>query len=396
MSELTPIIDPVLYQFATDRQAEYLRAIEKHNGNQTRAAKDFGVNPQVVHMALKSVRVKATKRGWSPDHDMTAIAPEGYAIKGTSTLYDDEGKVKIQWVKTQVDLEKQLEIVQQVIRSMCDTMPRLEAMPPPIETNTDLLNVYTMTDCHMGMLAWKKETGAAWDLEIGERVLTACFAAMLNSSPAADQCVVAQLGDFLHYDGMEAITPTSGHILDADSRFGKLVAVAARCLRNLVDMALAKHATVYVLMAEGNHDMASSVWLRTMFSMLYENEPRVQMIESENPYYTMQFGKTMLGWHHGHKKGLDPSTGLMFATRNPKMFGDTEHRYIHFGDKHHWAGKEVAGFYLEQHPTLASADAYAARGGWDSNSRACAIVYHREHGEAARYTVNPGMVGLAQ
>ena len=395
MTELTPVIDPVLYQFATDRQAEYLRAIEKHNGNQSSAAKELGVKPQVVSVAFRSVRQKASKRGWSPDHDMTQIAPEGFGIKGTSTLYDEDGKVKIQWVKTQIDADKQLQIIADTIKSMCDTMPRLEALPPPANTVSDLLNVYTMTDCHMGMLAWDKETGADWDLDIAERTLTGCFAAMLDSAPRAESCVVAQLGDFLHYDGLEAITPTSGHILDADSRFGKLVSAAARTLRGLIDMALARHEKVYILMAEGNHDMASSVWLRTMFGMLYEDEPRIEMIHSENPYYTMQFGKTMLGWHHGHKKGLDPSTALMFATRNAKMFGNTLHRYIHFGDKHHWAGKEVAGFYLEQHPTLASADAYAARGGWDSHSRACAIVYHKQHGEVGRYTVNPGMVGIS-
>lgn len=392
MSELNPVIDPVLYRFCTPRQKEYLDAIEKTGGNQSEAARAMGVSPQVVQTAFKSVKQKATRRGWAPESDMTIPTPDGYKVKGTSTLYDPDGNVKIQWVKTNEDRERQLKIMEEIIAGMCHDVIRLEALPPPTGTNDDLLNVYTMTDCHMGMLAWDQETGQDWDLTIAEKTLTGCFAAMVDRSPDASSCIISQLGDFLHYDGLEAITPTSGHILDADSRFGKLVASAVRTLRGLVDMALAKHDKVYILMAEGNHDMASSVWLRVMFAALYENEPRIEMIHSESPYYAHQFGKTMLGWHHGHKKGLDPSTALMFATRNSQMFGDTEYRYIHFGDKHHHAAKEVAGFYLEQHPTLAAADAYAARGGWDSLQRAVAITYHKDFGEAARYTVTPAMV----
>lgn len=390
------VVDPKFYDFATERQKEYLRAIEE-TGSRRAAAKKMGVASQVVDQAYNAVKKRAAKQGWSPDHDMVQTVPDGFLVKGTSTYYRKDEETgdwdpKGQWVKSAVDRERQIEIIEETIKAMCETMPRLEALPAPDLTMPDLLNVYTMTDCHMGMLAWKDETGADWDLEIGEKVLTGCFAHMIDSSPAAESCVVAQLGDFLHYDGLEALTPTSGHILDADSRFGKLVAVAARTLRGLVDMALAKHKHVYVLMAEGNHDMASSVWLRTMFAMLYENEPRVTMIHHESPYYAMQWGRTMIGWHHGHKKGLDPSTGLMFAERNKEMFGTTDWRYIHFGDKHHWAGKEVAGFYLEQHPTLAAPDAYAARGGWDSKQKVVSITYHNVHGEACRFTTHPAML----
>ncbi len=33
----------------------------------------------------------------------------------------------------------------------------------------ELLNLYVLTDVHIGMKAWREETGADWDLNIAER-----------------------------------------------------------------------------------------------------------------------------------------------------------------------------------------------------------------------------------
>lgn len=379
---------------STRRQIEILHELEKHDGNQHSVARSLDVNQSYISRTLKAVRNKAAKQGYSPDHDMTRRAPDGFKIKGVSSYYGRDGSLRGQWVKTSEDRDRQLQIMEEVIHSLTENLPALRTLPKPEQTGEDLMSVYTMTDSHMGMLAWGAETlGMDWDLDIAEKVLTGCFAAMLDAAPASKYGVVAQLGDFLHYDGLEAVTPTSGHILDADSRFEKLVIKAVNCLQRLVDMALAKHEIVYVLMAEGNHDMASSIWLRVLFEKLYRDEPRIRMIKSYNPYYSLQHGKTMLCWHHGHKKGLDASTGLMFAQHNPKMFGETEYRYIHFGDKHHWAGKEHPGFYMEQHPTLAPPDAYATRGGWVSMQRCTAITYSATYGEASRFNITPAMLG---
>ena len=241
------------------------------------------------------------------------------------------------------------------------------------------------------MLAWHKEGGADWDLEIAERTLTGAFDRLVESSPPARTCVVAQLGDFLHSDGLLPVTPTSNHILDQDGRFSKVVQAAVRVLRRVIRTALDHHETVHVLMAEGNHDMASSVWLRVMFKALYENEPRVQMIDGELPFYAMQHGQTMLAWHHGHLKKND-ALPLLFAAQYPRMWGDTTKRYCHTGHRHHVEEKEHSGMTVLQHSTLAARDAYAARGGWHSERQATSITYHSRWGQVARHTVTPEML----
>jgi len=228
--------------------------------------------------------------------------------------------------------------------------------------------------------------------EVAERTLTAAFCHMVNAAPKASVGLVAQLGDWLHSDGsgLLPVTPTHGNILDQDGRFTKIVSASIRILRRIIDFALERHEKVVVLMAEGNHDMASSIWLRAMFAALYENEPRVQVIDSALPYYVYQHGKTMLAFHHGHLKKND-ELPILFASQFPQIWGSTVKRYCSTGHRHHIEEKEHSGMTVIQHPTLAARDAYAARGGWLSERSATAITYHDRYGQVARNTVVPEM-----
>lgn len=379
-----------LHQFATVRELEYLDAVEKHGSNQ-KAAKALGVSRRTVDRSMLALKARAASKGYAPDHDMTKTCPVGFSVKGVSTYYDEEGKPRGQWVKTSVDQRARDEAMREAFEAMAEELPRIPPVKAPGATSADLATVYTLTDSHVGALCWHQEGGADWDLRIAESTLTGCFQQMVDASPPARLGVVAQLGDFLHQDGMNAVTPTSGHLLDADGRFSKVVSVAVRVLRRVVDMALRKHERVVVLLAEGNHDLASSIWLRAMFSALYENEPRVEVIDSPLPYYVVQHGQVMLGWHHGHLK-KNEGLPLLFAAQFPKVWGETVKRYVHCGHRHHAEEKEHSGMKVIQHPTLAARDAYAARGGWLAEREASAITYHREFGQVGRVTVTPEML----
>jgi DNA-binding CsgD family transcriptional regulator len=378
-----------LASYATVRQLEILEAIEKH-GSQRKAAKALGVNKNTVDSVVASLKKKAALQGHSPDHDMTRTVPDGFKVKGVSSLYVD-GKLSSQWVKSSADEDRRQEMIRSAFDAMAQELPRLAPCAGPDRTIDQLATLYTLTDSHVGMLAWHREAGADWDLEIAESVLTGCFRQMVDGSPPARVGFVNQLGDFLHSDGLVPVTPTSGHVLDQDGRYTKLVETAVRILRRVIGMALEKHEKVVVLMAEGNHDMASSVWLRVMFKALFENEPRVDVIDSPLPYYVYQHGKTMLAFHHGHMKKND-QLPILFASQFPKVWGETTKRYAHTGHRHHTEEKEHSGITVIQHPTLAARDAYAARGGWIAERQVSAITYHAEYGQVARVTVTPEMI----
>ena len=320
--------------------------------------------------------------------ELKRIRSENLIIKGKSTLKDADGNLVMEWTKTEVDKETRLkaarEAVQALIEDIKPVKPREYKMPI---VESELINQYTLTDFHLGMMAWGEETGADWDLKIAEEVLLNYFRYAITNSPFASTCIFAQLGDFLHWDGILAVTPQSKHVLDADTRFSKLVRIAIRVSRQVINMLLDKYKTVNVIMAEGNHDESSSIWLREMFSAFYENEPRVIIDTSPDPYYCVEWGDTVLFYHHGHKRNLN-NIDTVFTAKFKEQFGKSKNVYAHTGHLHNMQVKETNLMIIEQHRTLAARDAYASRGGWMSGRDSKVITYHKRFGEVDRRTIN--------
>jgi hypothetical protein len=384
------MIDPKLKEYATEIQARRIDLLNQYESISA-VAKIEDVDRKAIKKSIAGVMLRAAQQGYSPDHDMTRTVPDGFKVKGVSTYYNAEGKPSGQWVKSGADEQRRTEIIKEAFEAMADELPRVAPSPRPDVHVDQLCNLYVMTDCHVGMLAWHKEGGHDWDLKIAEKTLTGCFEQMVKSSPPASTGFVCQLGDWLHFDGMAAVTPSSGYNLDADGRFSKIVQASIRILRRLVDFALVHHQVVIVLMAEGNHDLVSSIWLRSMFKALYENDPRVHVIDSELPYYVYRHGEVMLAFHHGHLNKND-RLPLLFAAQFSEQWGVTKKRYCHTGHRHHVEEKEHSGMTVVQHPTLAARDAYAARGGWLAERQVSAITYHKTYGQVSKITVIPEML----
>ncbi len=377
---------------ATPRQAEIVKAWIKHGG-QLKAAAAVGTDRGSFGRAIRACRKRAAK--FERAEHTGASQPDGYAIKGTSSLVDyrenPDGETILQWVKTDRDRERQLELMREAITAMCDDIPRLPAIKSPKMTNSNLLNLYVITDYHFGMLSWAEETGEDWDVSIAENLLIRWFEAAIASSPDAETGVLCNLGDLVHIDGLESITPTGHNLLDSDTRFAKIVRVVIRCIRRVVDMLLHKHRKLHIIMAEGNHDLASSVWLREMFAAMYERDKRITIDTSPDPYYCIEHGQTSLFFHHGHKR-KPASVDDVFVAKFREVFGRTKFSYAHMGHMHHVWQKETNLMIVEQHRTLAAKDAYASRGGWLSGREASCITYHKDYGQTGRVTITPDMV----
>lgn len=351
----------------------------------------LGISERRVFKHLRSLKAKAALAGIAPEADMDYRTPIGFNVKGTSTLIDKTtGETKLQWIKTDVNKDAQEELMRECVEALKAELPRYEPVSFGETTASDLATVYTITDAHVGMKAWGKETGADWDLDIAEKTITSAIIELVNAAPCSRLGVVAQLGDFLHADSITPLTPTSGHLLDADDRFSKVVQVAIRILRRVIAHSLTKHENILFINAEGNHDLSSSIWLRELFKAVYENEPRIHVVDTPLPYYVVKHGDTMLAWHHGHLKKND-QLPMLFASQFHDIWGQTKKRYCHTGHRHHFDEKEHSGMYVVQHSTIAARDAYAARGGWMSERTMKAITYHKKFGEVGRITVTPEM-----
>ena len=360
----------------------------------SQAALEIGNTPRSVARMVARMRQFLLGIGYDPEHSMTMVSPTPQILKGRSALVavaeDGTETTKLYWNKTATTKEQQAQAVLDAITATATGMQPFAKVATPTATTGDLLTVYTITDFHLGAYCWADETGASWDMNIAETVLLNAIADMMDGSPAAETAVFAQIGDLLHWDGLLALTPTAKNVLDADTRFPLLVETAIRVLLKAVEMLLHKHKRVHVIMAEGNHDMASSVWLRAIMQAMFRTNKRVTVEGSPFPFYHFVHGNSFLGWHHGHLQKME-QLPMLFAT-DPKFkadYGGCTHTYIHTGHMHHQRVIERGGILVEQHPTLSARDAHGARGFLYSNRATKAITYHKEHGETMRVTVRP-------
>lgn len=384
------MIDEKLLEYATESQAEALRAVHTY-GSQRRAAKELGVHHSALSYRLERLRRRAAKQGYSPEHDMTHAAPEGFAVKGVSSYYNRDGELTGQWVKTNSDQQRQQELLLAALEKGSTSFKQFKPTPAPKDTDKDLLSLVTITDFHLGMYAYEAETGDDWDSNIARQTFLNAVNEMVDAAPKAHYGMLNQLGDFLHYDGiLGPLTPMSGHILDSDTRYSKLVELTMDIMVEAIRIMLKKFGEVIVVQAEGNHDMSGSIWLRKHVKHIFGDEPRVKVIDNDYPYYAHLHGSVMLGFHHGHKVKL-AQLHKLFASepRFRAMWGSATQTYIHTGHYHHERVVEDGGAIAEQHPSLAGRDAYAARGGWVSARGAKIITYHKVDGEVHRTTVRP-------
>lgn len=305
---------------------------------------------------------------------------------GTSTLYDSKGNVKLQWVKKNGKANSIAETIRSAMQAFKDVIePAPFNLVPRAISGEGLLAQYTITDYHLGMFASKGESGEEWSTKIATEKIYQVIDSMVESTPHTEHAVINILGDFLHSDSQLAVTPTSRHVLDQDMRYSDLISIAVRIISYFVHRARTKATNVTLLIAQGNHDPIGSLWLQELFSYYFENDPNIAVIKSAYPFYAIEFGKTMLAYHHGDKVQFAKMAGVV-PSLFPEIWGRTKFRYAHMGDKHHRRVVEGLGIIVEQHQTLIANDAYSSSHGWTSEAGANVIIYSRETGELSRMT----------
>lgn len=400
---LGPPLEPdPIRRFATPRQLEALDAYLRCE-SVAGAAEDLGITPNRLRSLLSEARQRAAKRGWAPAHDMEKTTAPGFSVKGTSTYYrvnpDGTMEARGQWVKTKADEEHKyvqlLDALQDVLEPMRGAAeplpePRFAEAAATAHDPADLLAVYPMGDPHIGMYAWAAETGEDFDLEIGERNLFAAADLLVAGAPPAEQALVVNLGDFFHSDTNENRTARSGHALDVDTRWAKVLAVGIRVMRRIIDRALEKHRLVKVINEIGNHDDHSALMLSLALAAYYEREPRVVIDTSPDRFHWYRFGECLLGVTHGNGIKIQ-DLPLIMAHDRASDWGETKHRYWYTGHVHSDRVIERGGVVVETFRTLAARDAYAHHSGYRSGRDMKCDVLHRRWGR-----VNRNIVGIEQ
>lgn len=352
-----------------------------------------GLTKQAVQDSLSRLRKKAALHGWAPAHDMTHVAPQGFRVKGTSTLYGEDGKPRMQWVKTTQDHERSEQIVREFVASMTQEVKGLhKATPSPDKRESDLLTVYPLGDPHFGLYSWAKETGDDFDLKIAEAVTCQAIDRLILTSPKSETALLLNLGDFFHADDSTNQTPSSGHALDVDSRYQLVLQTGIKSMVYCIKRMLEHHAKVHVWMLPGNHDPHSSLALALCLSAFFDAEPRVAVDLSPGLFKYLEWGSVLIGAHHGHATRMGDLPAVM-ACDQAEAWGRTKHRYWYCGHIHHkYVDKEHPGVMVETFRTLAGRDAWHAGKGYRAGRDMYAITHHIKHGEVMRTRCDIGML----
>ncbi len=384
------MIDPRLEEFATETQKKYILAINSH-GSGRKAAEALGINPSTINGSMQALTRHAATKGYAPAYDMTRPAPAGFAVKGTSTYYDEEGKVRGQWVKTNRNTEETEELLREFVQELCkDVQPLPPLSKSPDLTDDALLAVYPMGDPHFGLLAWWRDAGGNFDLKEAERLTTGAIDRLVASAPAARTGLLLNLGDMFHADNQSNLT-VSGHQLDVDGRWKKALQIGLRAMVYCVRRMLDKHERVIFRINGGNHDGHSSYALALMMDCYFHLEPRVEVDLSPAVCWYHQFGQVLIGSTHGDTIKGSELLAIM-AADEPKAWGETSHRHWLVGHVHHQDIKEYRGGTVEYFRTLAARDAWHQGQGYRAGRDMRLIVLHKEFGEVERHRCDVAML----
>lgn len=370
---------------------QILSAIQKHR-TADKAAAALGIKRSQVKDRLP----RLAARGYSPKHDMTHTVPDGYLVKGVSTLYDADGNVSAQWVKSNLDAEAQARFREAFIAELASSVKGLgKPVAAPKVSEDHMLSAYAIGDAHFGMLALAAETlEADFDLKIAERELKGAVDYLVSNAPASRTGLLVDVGDFMHVDNRRQATPNGGNLLDVDTRYQKLISVVVMTFRYCIERMLQKHAFVKVIVTPGNHNQDSAGWMALTLSMFYENESRVEVDTSPSTFFYHRFGKNLIGVTHGDRAKFADLPGIMACDR-AKDWGETEHRHFFTGHIHHTRQQEFRGCFVESFNTLAPGDAWHAASGYRSKRQMQRLDFHESGGIVSRFFCNLGLLELA-
>jgi hypothetical protein len=369
--------------WATETQWRAVKALEEH-GSARGAERALGLARDAIGHPVRRYQKEAARRGHAPGHFNDGVPP-GYRM-GKVTVQRRQEDGTYTWERMSPDAEAQAERLHAIRDVMLADIPRADPTAPPVYANDDLLTVYPQGDPHAGLYSWREETGQAFDLAEYERVTKAAIDRLVASAAPAANALFIDLGDSLHADNNASRTK-SGHHLDTHGRHAEVVRSVIRCKRYHIARMLERHAHVTVRVNPGNHDGVTALMLAEMMALIYENEPRVTVATSPNPYWFHGFGANLIGTTHGDgAKGKD--LPLLMAVDAPALWLASEHgsRVWFVGHVHHKDVKDYPGVTVEYCRTLAAPDIWSHASGYRSKRDMQAVTYHRVDGEVERHT----------
>jgi rhodanese-related sulfurtransferase len=372
----------------SDKQKELLEKVIAGESIHKASMEVYG-SPTNGLRAFRRMKDRAARQGIAPESGMTKPVPDGFHLKGISTLYNAEGKQTAQWVKTNIDHERQAEMLKGFAEGLAaEITPRTpRPLPKNIYHTPDMMTGIFIGDAHIGMKAFGRETKHSdFDTSIAlEQLREACDYLVERAEPTETGLLV-NVGDLLHANTQHNTT-FSGTPLDVDTRHSMVMEKAAIVLAYMVDRMLDKFKNVIVVCARGNHDTDAAGAIALMLKFYYRQEKRVNILRTDGFYHYIEYGNWLLGIHHGDKQKMEALAGSM-ARDMAQAWGRTTHRLWCLGHYHKDAVRTLPGVKCKIFAALPPPDSWHASHGYSGDGEMEMLTFRKAGGLHSTHVYN--------
>lgn len=347
-----------------------------------------GTNHANGYKYIKRWLVRCAEMDGSPEAAPGGVVPEGFHVTGKSQMVSGPDGMPT-WVKTSKSKEVQAEALRAFVDGLCeDIKPRKRKKPPKSKKyNPDLMTGVFIGDAHIGMRAFGVETKHAdFDVEIAVQQLRDAIDYLVDKAETTETGLLVDVGDFMHANTQHNTT-YSGTPLDVDTRHYRVMKAAAEVLQYMVDRMLEKFRRVVLVVARGNHNTDAAGALQLIMEFYYKHDQRVEVLPTDGFYHYVEYGKWLLGIHHGDKQKAEALAGSM-ARDMPEAWGRTTHRMWCTGHFHKDAVKTLPGVKHKVFAALPPPDSWHASHGFAGDGEMEMLTFRKEGGLYSTHVYN--------
>lgn len=377
----------------TPRQQQVYEEYQNQNHNTRKTAETLRITDTAVRKHLFLV----ARKGFSvvPD-DFCEHLPTGWQQTKTTLRveFDETGKgvIKTAWPRGEPATPNQEQLFE-YLKIRTPASPLRIARPKKVDPNIQL--EWTLADFHFGMLSWRKETGQDYDMKIARRLLMDTASDIFVRAGKVKKTVLVLMGDNFHADFFVPRTDKSGHSLDVDSRFPKMLKTGAETFISAIEYCLQYSDQVDVIVLYGNHDKQTSAGpLPMILYAWFRNEPRVKIDMSPSKAHYNFWGSVATIYHHGDGTKKQRVCSKLLTTIAQSNRGVVEYFYAKQGHLHRESIEDINGVIYEVVPSPVAADSFADAAAYTCKRATVATLYHKKYGELDRYSITPHALKL--
>lgn len=262
-------------------------------------------------------------------------------------------------------------------------------------SNTGKLLEIDIFDPHFGKLAWGKETGEDYDIDIAEERYMNALSSLLQKAASVEKIekILFPIGNDLMHTDTVIKTTTAGTPQDVDTRWQKMWLRTRAAVMKGIQMST-EIAPVDIVIVPSNHDFQSIFYLGDLLECYYEKNKNITVDNQPKARKYIQYGKCGLGFTHGNEENHNDLAMIMLR-ENQKNWMHVEFMEWHLGHFHkkkqmqYKNTDDYKGVTIRLLRSLSSADAWHYTKGYIGSIKGAeSFIWDKQFGMTANFMHN--------